>query len=87
MLYYFIFFVIFTYAAYRILKHSAPQLRVTAQLNRLVADASPVHLGGWQPAYDFNSSMTNEMRAREVNQLERVFESGYKVSNSGEWRG
>lgn len=82
-----VFFIILSYAAYRILRSVAPQMRTQVHLNRLVIGQVPVHHGGWQPTYDLIEALTNEMRSREVNQLERVFEYGYRVGAGGEWRG
>lgn len=87
MFYLFIFFLVMGYAAYRILKYVAPQMKTQANLNKLVKGQSPVQQGGWQPSYDLIEALTNEMRSKEVNQLERVFEYGYRVTLGGEWRG
>jgi hypothetical protein len=80
-------FAVLCYAAYRILKYSAPQMKTQVHLNKLIAGQKPIQQGGWQPTYDLISALTNEMRLREINQLERVFEYGYRVAASGEWRG
>ncbi len=81
------FMALILYITYRILKKSVPDMKVKAMLNRFVAHEAPVQNGGQQPAHDLNTAMTNDHRLREVNQLERVFENGYKVSTEGEWRG
>lgn len=85
MLYLILFYCVLGYVAYRIMKYAAPQMRTQAHLNRLVNGALPVQHGGWQPAYDFDSSMSDEFRLRQVNQLERVYESGYRVTPEGHW--
>lgn len=87
MFYLLAFFAVMCYAAYRILKHVAPQMKTQVNLNKLVNGQLPIQQGGWQPSYDLIAALTNEMRLREVNQLERAFEYGYRVTAGGEWRG
>jgi len=83
----FLFMVAMCYAAYRIFKKYIPEMKVNSMLNKFLVKESPVQNGGRQPHHDLNSSMSNDHRLKEVNQLERVFENGYKVSAEGEWRG
>lgn len=71
----FLFFAVFSYVAYKIIRYSAFQMRTQAILNRFVTKSRTANGGSTQPIYDLNHSMTSEARTREIRFLENLFDS------------
>lgn len=82
-----VFLCLFVYGAFNVIPYAFARLRTQANLNKLVAKGGSLRDGGSQPSHDFDRILTQELRSKEIAQLERVFENGYFVDEAGEWRG